>query len=711
MKILAALTALALALGMVALTSMSSSAHQGNIVASAVCNTTTGNYDVTYTLSWSNVPDGVHAVMSSRTGVLAFSNGWTYSTFNDWTSRGNSTGNAGSIHWTEQLPGTTVGNGPWVYAYTAWSNGYDGSLKHDTRIEGLKGNCTIPTPLDASASATPTPATCSAPGGVTFSIHNATWENTTDITDGSRKATAIKGHLFASGFTTIDVGYVIEPQLSGAKCEKLVTPVQPATSNSYESCNVNDGSTTVLPGTITFATGDWTWTDSSNNTVSGTQNFVKGTYTFTATAKPGFKFDDQGSTTKQFTVVVGFTSSNGTCLTNVTPVTPKVSATDVCGTANDTLTVDSTQAHVSYAVSWNADKSVATVTASVTDATKYVFAPGSVTSWTFDFTNSPCVVVVPVAPTAAAQQCSPGQNPGEFTTTPGGVTVGLNANLEYTITGTGANVYGPTVVTGAFTTLPPGSYSVTVVALNGFVLTTGAVAQWPVTVTAALCAVTVPDPLVNPETCSVFDEGAKIPGNIWVDLGGTLANELEYEITGNGVDFVATQATNSLTPGNYTVTATAKPGYKLNGETEWKLTVKAVTGECTLVTHPLISTTATSKNLTCASSGSYTLANTTGVLWYTVVDGVKTLTKAGTYKVSTASTVKVHAEVVDSTFGWEDGAQTDWTFNFTEPNGCLPTLAFTGSTGDNTGLMLAGVLLLLGGAVIAFERRFRTNAK
>ena len=710
-KILAALSALALALGMVAFTSMSSSAHQGNIVASAVCNTATGNYDVTYTLSWSNVPDGVHAVMSSRTGVLAFSNGWGYSTFKDWTSRGNSTGNQGSIHWTEQLPGNTVGNGPWVYAYTKWSNGYDGSLKHDTRAEGLSGNCKIPTPQNASASATPTPATCKAPGGVTFSIDNAKWENSSDITDGSRRAIANEDHLFPGGFTTIDVGYVIQPQKSGVDCLTLIAPVQPTVVNSYDSCNVTDGTTTVVPGTITFGAGEWTWTDSNNKPVSGTQNFAKGTYTFTATANTGFKFDDQGATTKKFTVEVGFTNSNSVCMIIVTPVVPKVTATDVCGTANDTLTVDSTQAHVTYAVSWNADKSVATVTASVTDSTKYVFARGTVTSWNFTFTNTPCVVVVSVVPTAAAQQCLPGQKPGEFTTTPGGVNVGLNTNLKYTITGTGSTNYGPTVVGGAFTDLAPGDYSVTVEALNGFALPTEATAQWPVKVTADLCALTVPDPTVKPESCSVFDEGVTIPGSIWVDLTGNLGNEIEYRITGNGVNFVATQGTNTLKAGVYTVTATAKPGYVLKGTSEWNdLTIKPA-GTCTLVTHPLISTTATSANITCSSSGTYTLANTTGVVWYTEVNGVRTLTKAGTYKVSTASTVMVHAEVVDSTYGWEDGAQTDWTFKFTNTAECLPTLAFTGSSGDSTGLMLAGVLLLIGGAVIAFERRFRTNLK
>ncbi|MEO7349942.1 MAG: hypothetical protein ABIW32_08830, partial [Terrimesophilobacter sp.] len=61
--------------------------------------------------------------------------------------------------------------------------------------------CPAPTPPpeDASASATPTAATCEAPGTVSFSLMNATWENLTDLTDGSRTAIADGGHAFSGG--------------------------------------------------------------------------------------------------------------------------------------------------------------------------------------------------------------------------------------------------------------------------------------------------------------------------------------------------------------------------------------------------------------------------------------------------------------------------------------------------------------------------------
>lgn len=152
------LAATILAVGVIIMAGCSSaSAHQGNITAIANCNTESGQYEVTYTLSWSNVPDGVDAEIYTRTGSTTFAGSWNYSTFSDWTDRGTTTGASGSIQWTETLPGDTVGNGPWVYAYLAWSNGYEGNRTHDTRIEGLQGDCVAPTPTPTPTPSTPEP--------------------------------------------------------------------------------------------------------------------------------------------------------------------------------------------------------------------------------------------------------------------------------------------------------------------------------------------------------------------------------------------------------------------------------------------------------------------------------------------------------------------------------------------------------------------------
>ncbi|HEY9499091.1 MAG TPA: hypothetical protein VIQ78_08725, partial [Terrimesophilobacter sp.] len=49
-------------------------------------------------------------------------------------------------------------------------------------------------------------------------------------------------------------------------------------------------------------------------------------------------------------------------LTEITPVEPGVSSNDVCGIANDTLTVQTSMVGVVYTVTWNGDHTVATVT-------------------------------------------------------------------------------------------------------------------------------------------------------------------------------------------------------------------------------------------------------------------------------------------------------------------------------------------------------------
>ncbi len=405
-----------------------------------------------------------------------------------------------------------------------------------------------------------------------------------------------------------------------------------------------------------------------------------------------------------------------TCHVIVVVTTPSVVFTDQCGIAHDTIVGNTDTKEIDFTTKDDRVNGAGLVTVTAAPVAGSVFPKGTVTSWSFQFTNTPCVVVVPTPPTATAQQCLPEQNGSGFTRTTGGVTVGVDTNLEYTIIGVGKTVYASTVVTAGFTELAPGDYTVSVKALNGMALAPDATAQWPVSVSPALCAISIGDPYAVHESCSVFDADTTVPGHLWVDLGGNLPNELEYRIVGPGVNYVATKEVNTLAAGDYLVTATAKAGYTLGSEqSEWPFTIKAAKG-CSLVTHGLISTTATATKATCASSGTFTLANTTGVVWYQDIDGVKTQENPGTYKVNSGSTVKIHAELLDANYGWEDDAQTEWTFTYASSADCLatlalPTLAFTGSAGGPSGLLLAGGLLLIGGAVIAFERRFRASAK
>ncbi|WP_240665985.1 hypothetical protein [Agromyces sp. LHK192] len=116
-------------------------AHTGDLKATAVCNAQTGKYDVTYTLELTNVGNNLTGTTKWRVGSSSFQG--TPSNANGM-DRGPiaSQGNVKLTLGTESIPGDTKGNGPWVYAYTKWSDGF--GKGSDGRIEGLKGDCGKP---------------------------------------------------------------------------------------------------------------------------------------------------------------------------------------------------------------------------------------------------------------------------------------------------------------------------------------------------------------------------------------------------------------------------------------------------------------------------------------------------------------------------------------------------------------------------------------
>jgi hypothetical protein len=192
-----------------------------------------------------------------------------------------------------------------------------------------------------------------------------------------------------------------------------------------------------------------------------------------------------------------------------------------------------------------------------------------------------------------------------------------------------------------------------------------------------------------------------------------------YQITGsNGVvPFDGTTGTTApLAPGTYTVAVAADTGYTLTSSASFPLTITPYDGVCgQLVDHPIVTPVVTSSQLGCTADGSYTLSNDlnapTGVIW--TVDGSPVA--PGTYSVTSARTVKIHADPNGPNYGFSFGQQQDWTLTFVTASLCstLPTLAlhdgtlaFTGS--NPTGLLvLAGLLGLLGLALI-LARRLRT---
>ncbi|GAA1732599.1 LPXTG cell wall anchor domain-containing protein [Microcella frigidaquae] len=86
-----------------------------------------------------------------------------------------------------------------------------------------------------------------------------------------------------------------------------------------------------------------------------------------------------------------------------------------------------------------------------------------------------------------------------------------------------------------------------------------------------------------------------------------------------------------------------------------------------LPTEELVTPTARMVDLTCDAAGSYTLDDIEGIRWF--IGSVEV--QPGTYPVASAGTVVVRAEAIAPDYGLEPGAQSEFTFVFTEPDaGC-----------------------------------------
>lgn len=138
--------------------------HTGDLKAAAVCEN--GTYTVTFTLTLSNVPEGKTATVEARTGTDSFHFNWDKGTWSDWAIKASDVPSTEStVTWTTTLPGDTVGNGPWEYAVTTWSDGF--FVESDTRVEGLTGDCgPVVVPADPGATIT---GKCLAESGAVLS--------------------------------------------------------------------------------------------------------------------------------------------------------------------------------------------------------------------------------------------------------------------------------------------------------------------------------------------------------------------------------------------------------------------------------------------------------------------------------------------------------------------------------------------------------------
>lgn len=161
---IAALAAIGLAIGLVALAApMAASAHTGDLNATAVCNTSTGEYAVTYTLTVSNTDEvgttNWIGIDSQTFQGIPTSNGTMTGAV---VSHGSETITLGTLN----VPGTHT-HAPWAYAFTTWVP--DGFTKgSDGGNIDLAGDCKIPPVNVPILPVTQTAPTCDT--GVTYTV-------------------------------------------------------------------------------------------------------------------------------------------------------------------------------------------------------------------------------------------------------------------------------------------------------------------------------------------------------------------------------------------------------------------------------------------------------------------------------------------------------------------------------------------------------------
>ncbi|MES2093617.1 MAG: hypothetical protein V4531_07385 [Actinomycetota bacterium] len=237
----------------------------------------------------------------------------------------------------------------------------------------------------------------------------------------------------------------------------------------------------------------------------------------------------------------------------------------------------------------------------------------------------------------------------------GQIRVLLNPRVVYKIDGT--------VVTAEYTTVTPGSHTVTATLADpsGIYVLSGP-SSWTLTTAA------------NTEGCELPPEALVVPTvtdtAITCEAGGsyTLSDTEGVVWTVDGV--VKPAGTYSVTETSVVhvdaSTASSKYGFAEDTKTEWPLTFTKPELCVDPPTLALVTPTAASTAITCTTLGSYTLGAVDGVTW--LVDGVEKA--AGTYPVASASTVRAVATVDPAVDGFEQGAQTSWTFDFASPADC-----------------------------------------
>lgn len=280
------LTATGISLGVQA-ASQSASATHPVVTGKAVCNTQTGKYDVTWTISGD-------IGYPNETATIKTQSRLTTPTLVGKTVKGSGT-----------ITGAETGLSAGTYSQTVqvqWTNHRAGDLVSQTgKVVTGSGYCKQSDVKDASASVSITPATCDSPEKLVLgTATNATWRTPTRTTgpgDYSVVATGNAGppqHLFADGSKT--------KTFTGTLAGK----------DTSRNCWAKDAaaSVTVTPPSCT-AIGIASLVGLANATLVGTLDQTVGTHTATFKADAGHLFSNGSDTLQVSYKIVGSGSTTG----------------------------------------------------------------------------------------------------------------------------------------------------------------------------------------------------------------------------------------------------------------------------------------------------------------------------------------------------------------------------------------------------------------
>lgn len=606
-KILAGLTTLALALGMVALTAVPASAHHNTIESSVACSDDY-KYTVTWTITNSErykdetitassdtalvpvgtiIPAGQKLVVSETFNApadktLTLSAAWTGATSTDSGTvkeRNFPTKSCEPQHVQVYICHANNGVNGWNYikvdddsivkssghdshegdiipAFTywekvsgVWTEKYYPGKNLTTDFQGFTGQQLLDSRCDMEVVATaPTvQATCSAPGvpsgsytipstpGVTYSVKLPGSSQYVTQTAGTYPAAigAVIKFKAASSQSWVELSGKTSWELTvpdPGDCIVTVAPVEP-TINQITVCgtygSINYPTTTGVVYTLTSGDGK------------------QGAYTVTATPAFGYEFVGAQS--------VEFKGNLGTYTDCATPVAPKVTVIQTCGTYGK-IELPTTDGVVYALTSGDGKQGAYTVTA--TPAPGYSFVGDQVVEFKGDLgTYTTCAIPLPA--TFANGNCSASDQGGQL---PGQFTIPTKTGVQYSVSFDGGTTYTD-YLAGTYDATNGSTVMVKATALPTYSLV--GTSEWSHTFDVKFCPPTEADyeVFLSSANQACTTDGGVTSGSVTVSvIAGPEENPVPAVfILNKGTASEQTiTGTTQLPPGNYTVTALPK---------------------------------------------------------------------------------------------------------------------------------------------------------